>query len=218
MLKEIYRPTEVAHPLPIKVRSEFTVTSDSMTEERVVLEGSGRVHIPPGSVATRVRPATVQKDYGSKIKLRKSSLQSLVVLHDRAPVVGVVKSVDWRELVALSESWNEVIQEIHWFAEQEAGWKGIESLQVNSEVSRDAAYLARNLAKALPDGPVPMVGADDEGSIVFTWNDQDLIGNLSVRGNKRFSYFIKRKGAVLKGAGQPVYSLLPEQLTDFLRS
>ena len=132
-----------------------------------------------------------------------------------------VKASSWLSIVAavkdLPEIWAQVVQEIKDYASLEPGWRGPGTQGVSKEIESEAVVLARLFAVSLPDGSCPMVGADDDGFVVMTWNDRDLVGNLSVNGDGTYTYYFQRKDQVLKKARAQIFEPLTYDLVSFLK-
>ncbi|MEI6099247.1 MAG: hypothetical protein WCS20_13320 [Alphaproteobacteria bacterium] len=116
----------------------------------------------------------------------------------------------------LPEVWMHVVTEVQEYAALEAEWRGPGTKAVPEEVGKQAEILARQLAENLPDGHVPMVGADDEGCIVMTWSEPGLLGNLSVRGKGLYSYFVRRGEKVVKSGRAEVAAPVSNELIHLL--
>ena len=122
------------------------------------------------------------------------------------------------ETLSLPEVWAQVLSEVQEYTSLEADWRGPGTAAVTEEVGSQATLLVKSFAEALPNGRSPMVGADDDGFIVMTWDDGDLLGNLSVRGGGLYSYYVRRAGKIVKNARAEVAASIPQDLVLALRS
>ena len=97
-------------------------------------------------------------------------------------------------------------------------WRGAGSRPPSEEHIRTAR---RFVASFWRDGiarHAPEVGADFDGEIVFSWNNSDVVGSLSIVAVDEFSFYIKNKksGDVARGQKSGVREL-PEDLLKVTR-
>ena len=131
----------------------------------------------------------------------------------KLPAVGE----SWLALANTPEIWMHVINEVKVYAALEDGWRGSGTKSVSEQIAVDATLLAKNFAKCLPYGSCPMVGSDDDGYIVMTWDEADLVGNLSVLGEGLYAYYVKRGRDVVKNGRAEIDAPIPEDLANALR-
>ena len=124
----------------------------------------------------------------------------------------------WLERVEVPEKWLQALDEIDEYSELVEGWRGPGTRAVSQATRDEAITLARLFSAELPEGYFPMVGSDDDGNVVFTWDEPELIGNLSVRGNGRYTYVIERSGAAVTKGVADIYGPFATELLNALRA
>lgn len=135
-----------------------------------------------------------------------------------AQTTAVPTDVDlgWLPIFEPAPQWKRVVEEIDHIEDYAAGWRQPGTLQVSEQAASDARALAHSLATAIPGGYFPMVGADDDGYVVFTWHEDRLIGNLSVKGDGRFTCVVERDGEELSFSRVEVRGDMPTELITAL--
>ena len=118
--------------------------------------------------------------------------------------------------LSIPEIWVPVLEEVREYAALEAEWRGPGTKAVSDEIASQAKTLVRNLAVCLPDGLCPMIGSDDDGYIVMTWYQDDLVGNLSVLGKGVFAYYVRRGGKIAKNGKAQIGAPIPDDLSEAL--
>ncbi|MDB5658302.1 MAG: hypothetical protein JWS10_917 [Cypionkella sp.] len=124
--------------------------------------------------------------------------------------------VNWLVRADFPNNWIELVQELESFSTFSPGWHGDGSMALTQDTEKDARTLLHKLAWANPAGFLPMVGMDSEGSIVLTWDNQKIVGSLSVFGDGTFAYYIERGGEVRKDGATDLTLPLPEQFLSIL--
>jgi len=130
-----------------------------------------------------------------KTTVTSAVTQSYIALgyHDRAldPVV---------RLPAWQISYDQ-LAEIETFSD---GWGGYNSKAALSDSVIDSKLLLSRLEAALPTGPSPKIGVDDEGYIVFTWDERHVVGSLSVFEDGTYEFYLKGKTGKLGSASREI--------------
>ncbi len=170
-----------------------------------------------GSVRLLWPQKTASRKYSVKNGLKATDGMKSTDLTVAQPAVGEHWLSVAASTLSLPEEWVHVLNEVQEYASLEAEWRGPGTLAVPEEVGKQAEVLVRQLAEILPNGHIPMVGADDEGCIVMTWSENSLLGNLSVRGKGLYSFYVRRGKKVAKAGRAEVAAPIPEELIDALR-
>lgn len=73
------------------------------------------------------------------------------------------------------------------------GWQGPSSHAPNAKAFAEAELFIEKMTHELPKAQMPMFGIDNDGEIVLTWNDENLIGSLAIAGDGHYCYFIENR-------------------------
>jgi hypothetical protein len=183
------------------IASGFEVKRASEAREAWVAD-ENPLRIFHGTALPAKRSQTVSRDYAVSLAVKLTDTFNVghtrVRKFPQSPSVGKSWLAFFAERRNLPENWAGVLSEIEEYSSFAAGWRGQGSSAVSAEAKDQALVLARKFAESLPHGYIPMIGADDDGCIVMTWDEGELIGNLSVRGTGFYAYFVERAGVVEK--------------------
>ena len=109
-----------------------------------------------------------------------------------------------------------VAEEIIELASYEDGWKGQDSLGASEQATGDVKTLVRQLAAVPGRRMLPMVGLDDEGVYSLTWDDDVVLGSLSVFGDGTYAYSLRRDGDRIADGRARIVEPLSEAFVRFL--
>ena len=133
---------------------------------------------------------------------------------DIAPKVGFAGyPVPKPEPVWLSEA----VRRVEQLSRKRAGWKGTESHEMIPNVKKHARYFLSRLA----DEKIvrrPSVGLDYEGTVSFSWHEDDLHADLTIYEDGSYSYFAKRNDTMASSDDSKISQPLDAKLLHLLRS
>lgn len=97
--------------------------------------------------------------------------------------------------------------------------KGLPQEQLHSfETIREAGITIRKFSEALPVSRLPLIGLDQDGTVVmtFTPDDHKAFGSLSVYGDGTFAYYIEGEGGIISDGDAKIDAPLPDALKELL--
>jgi hypothetical protein len=132
-------------------------------------------------------------------------------------------NVDAERAITVS-AWHEITEELRAALAEvdeltmyEDGWKGAGTLGALPGAASDTKLMLQKISRLGTRFQLPMIGLDDGGVFCLTWDEHDLLGNLSIRGNGRYSFSIQRGGTRFRQAAaelsQPAHRKLIEALS-----
>jgi|GEM_PF-3187383 len=109
-------------------------------------------------------------------------------------------------------------ERISYLRSLENGWLGHGSAGASHNAWIEAVSLLERIGAVAPDQPLPTLGLASDGEIIFAWNKNGLIGNLSIFGDGTYSFFAKKNGNVVSVDDAKIIDPLHEKLVDILAS
>lgn len=102
------------------------------------------------------------------------------------------------EVAKYPETWAEASLELIHYGNLEGGWFGEGSRGTAPNAFLQASGVMLALAHAVPAGPAPLVGLDDDGFIVLSWTSDALVGSMSIFGDGTYAYFLQGSQGVAR--------------------
>jgi len=96
------------------------------------------------------------------------------------------------------------------------GWMGEDSCGASKDVGDQAEQLLRRIRREVPSAPLPVLGLDNDGTIVMSWSRSDLVGSMTIYGDGTYSYFVRRNAASAKNIEAMMDQPLAKDLTELL--
>lgn len=156
-------------------------------------------------------PAEVRKSTTIPVHLSDRTLHT-----DRTDLaaidrVGQSHSGIWVE-TEVSGAWiQKASDRIKFLAAKAEGWKGPGSIAPSPKVISDAFALAQKL-RAEGCKAEPMIGADEDGEMVFYWKTEAAVASISIDGDGSFSVYVKSATENLSEDGCRIADQLPSEL------
>ena len=112
---------------------------------------------------------------------------------------------------------SEAARRIEQLSRKRAGWKGTDSHEMIPNVKKHARSFLSRLADEKIDRR-PSVGLDYEGTVSFSWHEDDLHADLTIYEDGSYSYFAKRKDITVSSDESKISQPLDAKLLHLLRS
>ncbi|PIL17769.1 hypothetical protein P775_23275 [Puniceibacterium antarcticum] len=97
--------------------------------------------------------------------------------------------------------WRAAYDQLNRLAELKDNWGGSGHKPARDSTLSDAELFLGHLEVELPDGPAPMIGLDEDGYVVLTWDDAHVVGSLSIFDDGTYEFYIEgRHGSLGVGS------------------
>lgn len=117
----------------------------------------------------------------------------------------------WVETEVAGAWVQEASSRINHLAAKPAGWKGEGSVAPSAAAISDSFALVQKLrAEGCKSGP--MIGADEDGEIVFFWNAGAMAASISIEGDGSYSVYVNSASGALSADGCRIANPLPQEL------
>lgn len=103
-------------------------------------------------------------------------------------------TADWLAEALRPPAWDEAFREFDQLKVMQDGWDGLNSRAATAAGVFHFESLLNELVKTFPDGPVPLVGLDCDGTFVLTYSRGGLMGSASLYEDGSFSFYIESGG------------------------
>ena len=166
-----------------------------------------------GEAALRQLHGTVRLGQGFFTR----SSDDLIVLVARTDSMTFTKSLPTHTTVDLVKpSLKAAAERLSYLRSLDDGWQGEGSVAASQETGLDAGSLLEKLSSEIPERWMPQIGLDSDGFIVMSWDDEALVGSLSVFGDGTYAYFLRRGAQVVKAGEVRISDPISHNLIELL--
>lgn len=114
-------------------------------------------------------------------------------------------------------SWSQdATERVAYLQSLDDGWLGTGSKGATRETVREALAFLRKYEMQVPDTFPPTIGLDSDGAIVFSWDEADLTGSLSIFGDGTYAFYVERGALKSDGGEERLSDPLPHALIEAL--